>query len=72
MYNNLSNLKINNKKIVSLLKVIFKRKGKEYKKDIYFIMSDLMENNITKKIIYNISWKLHIMQLNQILINLNC
>ena len=37
----------NNKKIITTnIKVSFKRKGKEYIKDIYIIMTDDMINNI--------------------------
>ena len=69
MYNNLTNLKINNKEIVSKNQVVFKRKNKVYKKDLYVIMTEVMENNITKK--NNMMLNTMQMQLHLTLININ-
>ena len=49
LYNNMNNFSINNKKVVSVLKVNFKRKNKIFNKDIFVIMTDQMEENIVKK-----------------------
>ena len=48
MNNNLNNLMINDKKVVTKLNVNFQRKDKIYHKDIFIIMTDAMELNIRK------------------------
>ena len=48
MYNNIINFTIDNKKVVTNLKVTYTRKNKYFTKDIFIIMSDQMERNIKK------------------------
>ena len=48
MYNNIINYTIDNKKVVTNLKVTYTRKNKYFTKDIFMIMSDQMERNIKK------------------------
>lgn len=48
MSNSLKGWAINNKKVVTNLKVHFQRKDKGYHKYLFIIMSDAMEENIKK------------------------
>jgi len=54
MNKNLINFKINDKNVVNELEVSFKRKNKIFTNNIYIIMSESMEENIKKIIIFNI------------------